>query len=155
MTTHDDADRERARALMMAALDGECAPDERRELESLLAGAPDLAADWRRMTRVKEVTTGMRLQSPPEEVWDRYWTSVYGRAERGVAWVLISAGAIMLSAYWLWQAIVELTGDTGVPALIRVALLALGLGLVILLVSVLREKMFTHRRDPYEKEIIR
>jgi ferric-dicitrate binding protein FerR (iron transport regulator) len=155
VTTSHDAARERARTLMMAALDGECSMDERRELESLLAGAPDLAADFRRMARVKEVTTGMRLQSPPEEVWDRYWTSVYSRAERGVAWVLISAGAVILSAYWLWQAIAALLADTTVPALIRVAVLALGLGLVILLVSVLREKMFTHRRDPYEKEIVR
>ena len=155
MTTNHDAARERARALMMAAIDGESSPDERRELDAILAGAPDLAADWRRMTRVKEVTTGMRLQNAPEELWDGYWTSVYRRAERGAAWVLISAGAIVLAAYWLWQAVVALFSDASVPALVRFSVMALGLGLIILLVSVLREKMFTHRGDPYEKEIVR
>lgn len=155
MTTNHDAARERARALMMAAIDGESSPDERRELDAILAGAPDLAADWRRLTRVKEVTTGMRLQNAPEELWDGYWTSVYSRAERGAAWVLISAGAIILAAYWLWQALVALFSDTSVPALIRFAVMALGLGLIILLVSVLRERMFTHRSDPYEKEVVR
>jgi hypothetical protein len=130
----------------MAAIDGECSPDARRELDALLGGAPDLAAEWRRMTRVKEVTTGMRLQSLPEEAWDGYWTTVYRRAERGAAWLLISAGAIVLAAYWLWHAVAALFEDTSVPALIRFAIVALGLGLIILLVSVLREKMFTHRR---------
>ena len=143
MTTNHDAARERARALMMAAIDGESSADERRELDALLAGAPDLAADWRRMTRVKEVTIGMRLQSPPREVWDGYWTSVYSRAERGAAWVLISAGAIVLAAYWLWHAVGALFEDTSVPALIRFAIVGLGLGLIILLVSVLREKMLS------------
>jgi hypothetical protein len=97
----------------------------------------------------------MRLQNAPEELWDGYWTSVYRRAERGAAWVLISAGAIVLAAYWLWQAVVALFSDASVPALVRFSVMALGLGLIILLVSVLREKMFTHRGDPYEKEIVR
>jgi ferric-dicitrate binding protein FerR (iron transport regulator) len=155
VTNNHDVDRERARALMMAALDGECTPDERHELDRTLADAPDLAAEWRRLARVREVTAGMTLQNPPEEVWDRYWGSVYTRAERGVAWVLISAGAIVLAAYWLWEAVRALLADASMPAFIRVAILALGLGLVILLVSVLREKLFVHRRDPYEKEILR
>lgn len=155
MTTNHEAARERARALMMAVVDGESSADEQRELDAILAGAPDLAADWRRMTRVKEVTTGMRLQSAPEELWDGYWTSVYSRAERGAAWVLISAGAIVLAGYWLWEAIGALFSDTTMPAVIRFGIMALGLGLIILLVSVLREKMFTHRSDPYEKEIVR
>jgi ferric-dicitrate binding protein FerR (iron transport regulator) len=155
VTTYHDADRERARALMMAAMDGECSPDERRELDTLLGGAADLAAEWQRMTRVKEVTTGMRLQSLPEEAWDGYWTTVYRRTERGAAWLLISAGAIVLAAYWLWHAVGALLSDPGAPTLIRFAIVSLGLGLIILLVSVLREKMFTHRRDPYRKEIVR
>lgn len=155
MTNHHHVDRERARALMMAALDGECSQEDRRQLDAVLADAPDLAVEWRRLSRVKEVTTGMRLQSPPEEVWDRYWRSVYTRAERGVAWVLISAGAVVLASYWLWHAIRALLEDASVPAFIRVAVMALGLGLVILLVSVLREKLLVHRRDPYEKEILR
>ena len=155
MTNDERVHRERARALMMAAMDGEISPGDRRELDHLLEGAPDLQAEWRRLARVKEVTTGMTLQQLPEEAWDGYWTSVYRRTERGLAWVLISAGAIVLSAYALWHAIGAFFADTETPLFIRLAVVAIAVGGAILILSVIREKVFVHRRDPYQKEIIR
>lgn len=155
MTTRESGNRERAQALMMAALDGEIAPDQRRELDALLAAHPDLAAEWQRFTRLKEVTAGMSLRTPPEETWDRYWQSTYRRAERGLAWILLSAGSLVLFGYWLWHALGSLFEDSSAPPLLRAAIVAVGLGLAILTVSVIREKLFTNRRDPYQKEIIR
>ena len=150
----DSPDAERARALMMAALDGEISPQERRELDGMLAASTQLAAEWRRLSRVKDVTAGMTLERLPEEVWDRYWRSVYRRTERGLAWILISAGVVVLAGYWLWHTLAALLTDTTLPPVIRFALFALLLGGAILLVSVARERLFTHRRDPY-KEVAR
>ena len=155
MTSSDALGRERARNLMMAALDGEISAGERTELEGLLAGAPDLAAEWQRFVRLKEVTAGMSLRQPPQEVWDHYWQSTYRRAERGIAWILISAGATILAAFGLWQAASQLIRDTSSPLAIRLAIAALSIGGAILLVSVIRERVFTSRRDPYQKEVIR
>lgn len=153
--TNQPIDRERAQHLMMAAVDGEITPAERQELDTLVAGSPDLAAEWARMHRVKEVTSTMSLKPPPEEVWDRYWTDVYHRAERGAAWVLLSVGAIVLAAYAIWTAIEHLFEDTSVPVLVRFAVGAVALGFAILAVSVVREKLFTRSRDPYEREVTR
>lgn len=155
MTKDEAAVRDRARALMMAALDGEISPAERRELEQLAAGSLELREEWRRLARVKEVTTSMTLRNPPEETWDRYWVSVYSRAERGLAWVLLSAGAIVLAAYGLWHAVGALTSDTTMPGFVRVALVCLLTGGAILLLSVVRERLSMWRRDPYSKEIVR
>jgi ferric-dicitrate binding protein FerR (iron transport regulator) len=151
----ETVDRERARALMMAALDDEISEAERAELHTLIAAAPDLDAEWRRLARVKEVTSGLTLQPLPEEMWDRYWTSVYARLERGLAWVLVSTGAIVLSAYAIWQAVAAFLADTGEPWFVRAAIAALALGGTILLLSVIREKFWLSRRDPYQKEIMR
>jgi ferric-dicitrate binding protein FerR (iron transport regulator) len=150
-----EVDRERAHALMMAALDGEATVADRQELETLLAGSPELAAEWRRFQRVKEVTTGMRLQSPPEEVWDRYWTATYRRAERGLGWLLLVAGGLVLAGYWIWHVVEAFLAETGTPLFLRVAIAAVAIGGVILVISVIREKIFTARRDPYQKEVIR
>jgi hypothetical protein len=148
-------DRERARALMMAALDDEISDAERVELNSFIEGAPDLAAEWRRLARVKEVTSGMTLQPVPEEVWDRYWASVYARAERGLAWVLLSAGTIVLAAYAIWQAVAAFFADSSEPLFVRVAVAAVAVGGAILVLSLVREKLSIARRDPYQKEIVR
>ena len=155
MTDSQSVDRERAQALMMAALDGEIATAERAELEALLARHPDLASEWRRFTRLKEVTAGMSLRNPPEEIWDRYWESSYRRIERGLAWLLVSAGVVALAGYWIWHAVGAFFEDTSAPLGLRIAIAAVAIGAVILVVSVVREKLFTARRDPYQKEIIR
>jgi ferric-dicitrate binding protein FerR (iron transport regulator) len=148
-------DRERAQALMMAALDGEISAAERAELDVLVARHADLAAEWQRFTRLKEVTSGMSLRHPPEEIWDRYWDSAYRRVERGIAWILVSAGAAVLAAYWIWHAVEAFFADTTAPLGLKLAISAVTLGLFILALSVVREKVFMARRDPYQKEVIR
>jgi ferric-dicitrate binding protein FerR (iron transport regulator) len=147
--------RDRAHALMMAALDGEASPADRQELEALLAGSAELTAEWQRFRRLKEVTASMKLHHPPEEIWDRYWMTTYRRTERGIAWILLAAGALVLAGYWVWHAVEAFFADTGAPLLLRAAIAAVAVGGLILVVSVVREKLFTARRDPYQKEVIR
>lgn len=140
---------------MMAALDGECTPAERQELAALLSEHPELAAEWQRLGRVREVLSGMSLQRPPEEVWDRFRSSVLHRAERSIAWVLITAGAAVLGAWALWEWLGRVLSDDALPMVVRLGIVALATGGLILLVSVIRERWFLHRRDPYSREVIR
>ncbi len=145
---------ERVRQLLMSALDGELTGRERQELESLLNADSSLRDEWDRLTRVKEVTQSMSLRKPPDEVWEDYWASVYSRLERGIAWILVSIGLIVLVSYGAWRGVEELIADAGLPWFLKGAILATTVGLVVLFVSVLREKLFVRGRDPY-KEIQR
>jgi hypothetical protein len=145
---------ERARLLMMAALDGEIGSVERAELDRLLAGDAALNEEWTRMSRVKEVTDTMALKEPPREIWEGYWAQTYNRLERGFAWILVSLGTLVLLAYVLWESLGALLAETEMPGFLKIAIFALLLGGAILLFSVVREKLFTRNRDPY-KEIQR
>jgi anti-sigma factor RsiW len=150
----EDTDLDRAHALMMAALDGECTAEERRELDALLERRPDLAADWSRLRRVKEVTMTMGMARPPEEAWDRYRRTVSHRTERGIAWVLIAVGGGILAAtsFWLW---LESFLASDLPPYVKLAMGAVMVGVALLLVSILRERLFLWRRDPYSREVER
>ncbi|UCC81987.1 MAG: hypothetical protein JSW46_13395 [Gemmatimonadota bacterium] len=141
---------ERARRLIMASLDGELSGGERGELERLLDAHPTLRAEWARFQRVKEVTETMALRPAPEEVWSDYWASVYSRLERGIGWILFSLGAIVLLSYGAWAGVKELIADATIPWFVKVSLLALTVGAVVLLVSVVREKVFVARRQRYK-----
>jgi len=154
MNPADELDLDRAHALMMAALDGECTAEERRELDALLAGRADLAADWHRLQRLKEVTMTLDIARPPEEVWDRYRRSGLHRAERGVAWTLIAVGGGVLAAtsLWLW---IESWLASDLPLFVKVALGTVMVGAALLIVSVFRERWTLWRRDPYSKEVER
>ena len=151
----DRADRiERNEELLMQALDGELGPDGRRELDGLLADNPELREEWERLSRLKEVTGNMKLRNPPEELWAGYWTSVYSRFERGLAWILVSIGAIVLVSWGAWEFVQDLMADGDLPTFVKWSILALIVGLVMLLVSVLRHRIFVSQSDPY-KEIER
>lgn len=154
MSTEKTERLERARQLMMAALDDELAGGEQEELDRLLADDPELRGEWDRLHEVKEVTNTMSLRRPPEETWEQYFESVYNRLERGFAWILISIGAIVLTGWALWIGLEELWGATDLPMYVKIAVYAMLLGLAVLLVSVIREKWFVRKTDPY-KEIQR
>ncbi|MDT8437268.1 MAG: hypothetical protein RRA92_11010 [Gemmatimonadota bacterium] len=141
---------DRARELLMRSLDGELTDADRRELDALLAADPDLRAERDRLARLREVAMGMRLRNPPEETWDGYWNGVYARLERGVGWILVSLGAILAGGWAVWTGVRGLLADPSLPGFVKAGILALGLGLVILLVSVARHRLFVFRTDPYK-----
>jgi ferric-dicitrate binding protein FerR (iron transport regulator) len=142
-------DETRVRELLMRALDGELDDQERRELEALRDADPAVAREWRELARLKEVTDTMKLRNPPEELWAGYWNSVYSRLERGLGWILLSVGAIILGGWGVWTGVRDMIGDPELPLLVKGGILALGFGLVILLVSVARHRFLVRRTDPY------
>ena len=151
MSGRDRTERlDRARELLMRALDGEIAEAERAELEALLAADPTLRAERERLAHVKEVTMGMKPRNPPEQVWDGYWNSVYSRVERGIGWILVSLGAIVVGGWAVWEGTRDLIADPTLPGFVKAGILALGFGLVIVAVGVVRHRLFVYRTDPYK-----
>lgn len=146
--------RERVRRLMMEAVDEEISAEDRAELESVLAHDVELRHEWEAFTRLREVTGAMAMRKPPEDVWDAYWEGVYRRFERGLGWILASIGAIVVATWGTWEWVGELMSDTDTPLLIRWSVLAMCAGLVILFVSVARERWFIRKTDPY-KDVVR
>lgn len=154
MSSRHDEHRERAHALMMAALDDELSSAERTELDGILASDESLRNEWEKLKNVKEVTKTMTFREPPEEVWETYWVSVYNRAERGLGWLFLSLGWIVVFGWAGWHAVDAILADTEIPRLIKLAIFAGVLGAGILFFSVIREKWFARKRDAY-KEVLR
>lgn len=136
--------------MLMRALDGELDATQEAAFETRLAADPDLREEWRHLSRAREATMALKLRTPPEDVWDGYWTSVYSRAERGVGWILLSLGAIVVGSWAVWTWVGELLTDTTAPVLVRYGTLAMFVGVVILGVSVARHRFNVSRTDPYK-----
>jgi ferric-dicitrate binding protein FerR (iron transport regulator) len=147
-------EKERWRRLMMAAVDGEISAEDRATLDRALARDPGLRREWNAFERLKEVTSAMTPGRPPPEIWDTYWEDVYRRIERGLGWILVSVSAIVLAVWGAWTWVGELLADSTLPPVIRWSVLALAAGLAILFVSVVRERWFLYRDDPY-KDVVR
>ena len=147
-------ERERCRHLIMAKLDSELSRIEGDELQSLLNKYPDLKKEYQSFKQLKEVTNTMAFKNPDKEIWETYWYNIYNRIERGLAWFVLTLGAAILITYGLGQAFSGIWHDPNLPAIVKVGIFAALAGLILLLISVLREKLFLRQHERY-KEIKR
>ena len=144
MTCHDYKD------LMMGYLDGELDDEQKRSFEAHLAACPQCESELKEFRKIKQITDEVVLAEPEDKVWQQYWGGVYNRIERGVGWILFSAAAILLLIYGGFKAIEEIVKDPEVGIILKVALLTLIAGLAVLLVSVLRERLYFRKKDRYK-----
>lgn len=145
------AENERFQTLLMKAVDGEFNLNEQAEFEKFISKDAGCRKEWQEMKRLKEVTKSMNFKALPQEAWDNYWVNVYNRLERGLAWILFSIGAIILLTYSGFKAVESIIADPQLAEILKAAILMVIGGSVILLVSVLREKLFTRKSDPYKE----
>lgn len=135
-------------------LDSDITTDEKSELDNLLTSDPELKKEFNEQVRIKEILSKMKLKNPSVEIWDSYWLGVYNKLERGLAWILVSLGAVILIVFGTYEAVSKMLKDTSTPAFVKIGVTALLVGGFILLLSVIREKLFTRKHDKY-KEIQR
>jgi hypothetical protein len=143
-------EKERARQLMMAAVDGEIGDSERTELEAYLQKYPDTYEEFYQFKHMQEITMNMKYTSPPESVWDKYWLGVYNRIERGIGWILLSIGATVLLIYGFYSIVESILADAEIALWLKLAIFSAVAGAIVLLVSVLREKIFLHKTERYK-----
>jgi len=135
----------------MAYLDAEIEEEDRLRFEGHLRVCPSCREELEQLRGVKEVTMRVKLADLEEREWQTYWRGVYNRLERGVGWILLSIGAILLIAYGAFHALADLFFDASVPVIVRIGIGCGVGGIVVLFVSVLRQRLFSWRKDPYRE----
>ncbi|MEJ2704558.1 MAG: zf-HC2 domain-containing protein [Sedimentisphaerales bacterium] len=144
MTCHD------YKNLMMGYLDNELSAESRRRFEEHVAGCRECAEELKEFKRLKAMTDEVTLVEPEDRIWQDYWSGVYNRIERGIGWIVFSIAAILLTVYGGFRAIEAIIRDPKIELLFKVGLLALLVGLAILFVSVLRERIYFWKKDRYK-----
>ena len=145
MTCQDNRD------LMMAYLDGELGEDQRRRFQEHLSECPACTGELKEFKSLKHMTDNIALAEPEDRIWQHYWDNVYNRVERGIGWVLFSVAGICLVLYGGFKLIEEIVSDPSLGIFLKVSLFVLIVGVGILLVSILRERLYFRKRDRYRE----
>jgi len=127
---------------------------QKRQVEEHIRICPECRKEFEETQKFEEVMEKMAFKKPPKETWEVYWTSVYSRLERGIGWIFISIGAMILlffGGYLMVEAIIQ---DPEIPVLLKVGILAVMAGVVVLVVSFGRERLFVDKRERY-KEVLK
>jgi len=104
--------------------------------------------------KLRDLARDLWRVEPPEELWDEYVDGVYNRMERGLGWVLLIVGAVVLALVGLWYYVTDFLLDPGQGVFEKAGLTVLIAGLVVLFVSVYRKRRREARTDRY-REVIR
>ncbi len=143
--------KERTLYLIEKYIDGSLNSEERFEMEEIVKNSPEIKKEIEEQKKVKEVLSKMKLKNPSKEVWDSYWLGIYNRLERGLAWIAISLGLLVIFAYSSYEMVQSMINDTHTPAFVKIATAVFIFGLLVLLWSVIREKIKTSKKDKYRE----
>ncbi len=142
---------EQYRILLSGYIDNELSPDESRDFEIHLEGCADCRKELESFQKLQEVTGAMKYADIPEQVWEGYWSSLYKRMERGVAWIFISIAAIVMLCFGSYHIFIDFFLNTEAPIWLRIGVGFGMIGFIVLLVSILRERLFAKKRDRYDE----
>jgi hypothetical protein len=142
---------EEYRILLSGYLDGELNPDQLVKIEEHLKSCRDCQQEYKKMQKTQEVLNKMDIQKPRDEAWKAYWSSIYNQLERKTGWVFLSIGLIILLSFGIYEAFKDFFQDPSNPLILKAGAISLGLGGVILLISVIKEQVFSRKRERYKE----
>ncbi len=134
---------------MMGLLDNEISEEQKAALLGHIESCPSCQKMYNDFRTLKKDTQEMKFKKLPEIYWDDYWTQVYNRMERGFSWILISIGVMILLVYGGYEVTRDFFLDPQKPLLLKIGVGAFTAGIIVLFVSVLREKLMIRKIDKY------
>lgn len=131
----------------MRLIDDELSTEERLQYQAHVRECETCQRELAALGRVVKMTGELRLRVSDDAFWKGYWESVYRRTERRLGFLFLIGGAVMLLLYLLFRALrsPELLTYEGISIAIIL------LGLIVLFISVARERYHEHKNDPYRE----
>ncbi len=144
-------DHQKIKELISSYHDGELNNKEKQVLDEHLKQCSACRQEFEEMGKFEEVMGKMQLKKPQKEMWEVYWNTIYNRLERRIGWILLSIGGMILLFFGGYKAIEGIIQDSSTPILLKIGILTVLGGVVVLLVSLLREQIFVHKRERYKE----
>lgn len=142
---------EKIKKMISSYHDGELDDKNRKIVEQHIKECLECQKEFEEMKKLEDIMNKMKLKEPPKEAWEKYEKSVYNRLERKAGWIFLSIGAMILLFFGGYTLVEGLIKDPGSPLLLKIGILAVLVGVVVLLVSLAREQLFSYRRERYKE----
>jgi anti-sigma factor RsiW len=136
--------------LLVGLLDGELTPDETHQINTHLTRCAACRKEYDELRETTGKLATISFREPDDDVLAQVWKSPFSRLARNTSLLLIIGGYAGLIGYGLFEFLTS--GMKELPA--KMGLAAIVLGFLILLAQLIRERIRTHKTDPY-KEIER
>lgn len=138
--------------LMSGSLDGELCAEEQQRLNEHVQNCPACQREYEMLKRLVAGTAMAFVpEKPPPEAWDDFLDNVYNRLERKTGWAVLIVG---MAALFIYGTILYFV-DPWLSAITKILIAAPALGLALLFISVVRQRLRAAKTDRYSKEVHR
>ena len=134
--------------LLSGYLDGELTQRDRQRVDLHLANCPSYRARLRELETLRASVGRLRLDMDPDdrERWRKVMDNAFERTASGIGWLLVVGAVFVLVGYAGYEFLLAEVE----PPLVKWAVGALYLGLAVLLLSVLRQRLRARKTDKYK-----
>ena len=134
--------------LLSGYLDGELTQRDRQRVDLHLANSARYRARLRELEALRTSVGRLRLDMEPEdqERWRKVMDNAFERTASGIGWLLVIGAVFVLVGYAGYE---FLLAEVEQPV-VKWAVGALYLGLTVLLLSVLRQRLRARKTDKYK-----
>lgn len=131
----------------MRLIDDELSQEERLQYQAHVRACAVCSRELDALGRVVKLTGELKLRVSDDAFWKGYWESIARRTERRLGFLFLAGGVVMFLLFLLYRALrsPQLFTYEG----ISIALILLGL--IVLFISVARERYHEHKHDPYRE----
>jgi predicted anti-sigma-YlaC factor YlaD len=142
---------EEMKILISGLVDGELGPEDKKRVCDHLVSCDSCRNEYAKLKKLKEVTDDMKYYDLPDKLLAGYWTGIYNRIERGLGWIFLSIGIIIILGFAAWKFLEDFLLNNDISIIVRFGVAAFVIGIIIFTVSIIRERMFSKKHDRYDE----
>ena len=132
-------------SLLSGYLDGELTQVDRQRVELHMEACDRCRECYQQMVEMRSRIGKLPSSEMSSEEWEKIMNTVSVKTSRSLGWLLYAGGLVVLIGY----AVIEFAKDDKVDALIKTSVAAVLIGMLLLFVSVLRQRMIALKTDKY------
>ena len=132
--------------LLTGYLDDELTQQDRQRVEQRMINEPTYRAQFDDLTSLQTDIAGLDFQPNKTTQWNELAPDVTSRTTRSLGWLTYIISTLFLVGYGLYEFIIAETEN----AFVKTAVLGIFLGLVLLLISVIKQRLVESKTDRYK-----
>lgn len=139
---------EEYKGLLMGLMDGELSAEEIADVNSHLIKCSNCRDEYDELQTSSNKLKGINFLEPQDKDLNNLWKAPYSRTTRNISIFLILSGWLSLVLYAIYQFFFIKSNEAVFP---KIAFAGIIIGALILLISVIRERLKTYKTDPYKE----
>ncbi|MEN8154190.1 MAG: zf-HC2 domain-containing protein [Acidobacteriota bacterium] len=135
------------RELMMGLIDNELSGEEATEVNGHITRCRSCREEFEDLKKSSAELKGISYKEPRDVKLDRIWKAPYSRFSKIAGLVMVIGAWAAIALYSVFE-IMRSGTEEAIP---KMAIMIILIGLVILLIAVIRDRIKTYKKDPYKE----